>query len=568
MINNPLKYSFLCLLASQQIFAGNPNLSYQYVVPYSTGGSLTIKNNGPDPVTISSLSFNSNANMDGKPWGTLYGWNSTIKTVPNADGITINYTINESPAITIAPSASAVLTYNLTNQYGGPFSPYNAAMNSTEVTVMAASGDGAPTSITPQIEGVCTEDACKDPDAGKILLGYYPNWAYWRNPKFTTNQLQYTKVNHINYAFFIFDNNGNISLYDRESDAFNLPPLSQARLRYPYLNLSLSFGGWSWASTPSGWNCKKGASPQGPAACFAQLTADSTATDAFVKNAIQGMLETHFNGIDIDWEYPLTADEAAHYVTLLTKLRTALDEQGTKDGTHYLLTIATPAGIDKINALTKEQWQTVAGLVDSIDVMTYDFHGSWDQGEVGSDFLSAMALDPELDPTYNTPILKNYNVIDAMTAYTNLEVPANKLVVGIPVYGRMDNILSQGPYLGLYQPITGTPQGEWDNQQSGSTGMIDYACIVDKSQCGNGYTLPPLTLVQPTEDNLGQYSKTPWGYASQLFLSYDDGKSAAYKTQWALDHQFSGVMLWDLSGDLPDTDDRSIVNSIYKIFNK
>ena len=564
-MNKPMKYPLLWLLVSQQLFAGTADLTYQYLVPYSGGGSLTIKNNGTEKVTISSLSFTSNATIDGTPWGTLYGWQSTIKTLPNADGITINYTINESPFISIEPSASVVLSYNVTKNYGGPFNPYNAAMNSTDVKVIATD---SPNSVTLKIDGVCEGDACKDPDPGKVLLGYYPDWAYWRSPKFTANQLQYTKVNHINYAFSIFDKNGNISLYDPDSDAYNLPILSQARLKYPYLNLSLSFGGWSWASTPPGWSCKTGASPQGPAACFSQLAADPDATDTFVKNAILGLQEVHFNGIDIDWEYPISADDAKNYVTLLTKLRQALDIQGNIDHTHYFLTIASPAGIDKINALTSEQWKTIAANVDSIDVMTYDFHGSWDQGEIGSDFLSAMALDPELDPTYNNPVLGKYNVIDAMKAYTDLGVNPNKLVLGIPVYGRMVNILSQGPYLGLYQPITGTPQGEWDNQQSGFTGMIDYACIVDKTKCGNNYTPPSLTLVKPTSDNLGKYSKTPWGYASQLFISYDDAESAAYKTQWAIDQQFAGVMLWDLTGDFPDTDERSMVNSIYKIFNQ
>ena len=560
-MNKSAKYPFICLLLSQQIFAGSADLSYQYSVPYSGSGSLTIKNNGKEKVTITALSFTSNATISGTPWGSLYGWQSTIKTEPNADGVNTNYTINESPSITIEPSASAVITYSVTQTYAGPFSPHNAAMDSTEVKVLASD---SPTPVPVKIEGACNGDACKDPGAGKVLMGYYPNWAYWRSPKFTANQLQFDKLNRINYAFSIFDKNGNISLYDADSDAFNLPILAQARKQYPYLNLFLSFGGWSWASTPAGWSCKVGASPQGPAICFSQLAANPTATDKFVDNVVKGMKEVHFNGIDIDWEYPDSDTDAENFVTLLGKLRKALDTQGAKDNTHYLLTIAVSAGIDKIEKLTSDQWQTIAETVDNVDVMTYDFHGSWDQGQSGSNFMSAMALDSKLDPSFTNPVFKKYNVIDALKAYTERGVPANKLAVGIPIYGRMVRIESEGKLRGLYQPITGTPQGEWDNQQSGFTGMLDYSCIVDKTTCGNSYTIPDLTLVN-FDQNI---AKTPWGYGPQLFVTYDDNKSAAYKAQWVLDNQFAGVMLWDLTGDFPDTDNRSIVKSIYDVFNR
>ena len=559
-----LKYLCIFLILSQQSLAGNSDLSYEYSVPYSGGASLTITNHGLQTLSISTLSFSSNAAISGTPWGTLWGWQSSIAAKPNPDGINTDYTITESPQISIAPTQSVVLNYNINPALiGGPFSPYNAAMDSFNVRVVPA---GSTTALDVDIEGACQAEACRDPGAGKVILGYYPNWAYWRSPKFTAANLPVDKINHISYAFSIFDKDGKISLYDQDSDAFNLPILSQARKRYPYLNLSLSFGGWSWASTPPGWSCQTGTSPAGPALCFSEMAANDQARAKFVAAAVKGMKEVHFNGIDIDWEYPSSANDPVGYVKLLTELRQALDNQGAIDKTHYLLTIAVPAGIDKIQLLTAEQWQTVAALVDSVNVMTYDFHGAWDQGQVGSDFMSAMALDPNLDPSVNNATLKQYTVMDALSAYLDRGVAPSKLIVGIPVYGRMVNIESQGPYLGLYQAITGTPQGEWDNQQSGFTGMLDYSCIVDATHCGNGYQRPSLTLIQPSATNPGDYSKTPWAYGSSLFLTYDDNVSASYKALWALNNRFQGVMLWDLSGDLPDTDQRSIVNAIDSVF--
>src|SRR6185437_10798539 len=101
-----------------------------------------------------------------------------------------------------------------------------------------------------------------------------------------------------------------------------------------------------WASTPSGWICQKGASPQGPASCFSQMASNSTAMASFVKNAVSAMSEVNFNGIDIDWEYP-TSQDAPNFVNLLKQLREALDQKAIIDGiSRYYLSIAVGAGID------------------------------------------------------------------------------------------------------------------------------------------------------------------------------------------------------------------------------
>ena len=558
-----ISMSLLCLSTITSAHA--TDLSYQYTVPYVGGGALTITNNGAEPVSISNVMFDSNATIVNNPWGTLWGYKSTLQKTPQPDEINTHYVITENPTITIPPSSAVVLSFNIdTTKIGGPLSPYNAAMDPTNINIKLV--DSA-TPLSIPIQGHCQDTACNDPGNGKRIMGYYPNWAYWRSPKFTADQLPFNKINMVGYAFSIFDSNGNISLYDADSDAINLPMISQARQQFPYLNASLSFGGWSWASTPPGWQCTTGASPQGPAACFSQMAANPTAVTRFVNSAVKAMKEVHFNGIDIDWEYPLTPEDASNYVNLLQKLRGALDAQGNTDSTHYYLTVAVAAGIDKISKLSPTQWQTIAATVDDIGVMTYDFHGAWDQGQTGSNFMSAMALDPALDPTVNNPILSHYNVIDAMDAYVSRGVPKEKLIVGIPVYGRMMNIEAVGSNDGLYQTITGTPPGEWDNQQSGNTGMVDYACIVEPTHCGNGFKLPALTLMQPTEKNPGQYAFTPWGYASNLFITYDDDQSAAYKAYWLIQNGYAGVMLWDLTGDFNASDERSLVNSIYIIFN-
>lgn len=555
--------SVLCL--SCNAMAANSDLSYEYTVPYSGGGKLTLTNNGKNPITINELLLTNNSGFAGAPWGTLWGWQSEISSEKNADGLHTNYRIKENPVVSVAPGKSVDITFNIDkSKITGPLKPYNLAMNPTTVSVVIAGSD---TPVAVDIAGLCTGKACEDPGHGKRILGYYPNWAYWRNPIFYAKQLPFDKLNSVAYAFSIFDKDGKVSLYDQDSDSVNIPMIAAARKQYPYLNASLAFGGWSWASTPPGWQCQAGGSPQGPAACFQQMAANPVARAKFVSDAVKAMKEVQFNGIDIDWEYPSVAD-APNFISLLRELHDALEAQGALDHQHYYLSVAVGAGIDKIQNLSKEQWQQVANLVDTVGVMTYDFHGDWDKGQTGSNFLAAMALDPKNDPTVNSAVQKHYNVIDAMNLYLENGVPANQLLVGIPVYGRMVNISDAGQTKGLYRPITGTPQGEWDNQRSGLTGMLDYSCIVDKTACGNGFVRPDLQLVSPTKDPLGQYALTPWAYSATHFVSYDDADSTTYKANWALKNNFGGVMLWDLTGDFPVKDPRSLINVIQQEFSK
>ena len=46
------------------------------------------------------------------------------------------------------------------------------------------------------------------------IIGYYPNWAIYRNPKFYPKDINPNLVTHINYAFIKTDANGNLTLFD------------------------------------------------------------------------------------------------------------------------------------------------------------------------------------------------------------------------------------------------------------------------------------------------------------------------------------------------------------------
>ena len=93
------------------------------------------------------------------------------------------------------------------------------------------------------------------------------------------------------------------------------------------------------------------------------------------------LIETYdFDGIDIDWEYPGyaahsgTPADTENYSLFLRDIREALDELGSRTGRFYGLTAALPCGPALISNI---QIDVVKDYLTELNLMTYDFHGSW-----------------------------------------------------------------------------------------------------------------------------------------------------------------------------------------------
>lgn len=71
-------------------------------------------------------------------------------------------------------------------------------------------------------------------------------------------------------------------------------------------------------------------------AVFSAVAADSTKRSTMAQSAIEFMQNYNFDGIDIDWEYPLEGDRV-NYITMLRELKNAFAPHG------YILTVAVAA---------------------------------------------------------------------------------------------------------------------------------------------------------------------------------------------------------------------------------
>jgi len=328
------------------------------------------------------------------------------------------------------------------------------------------------------------------------IVGYVAGWS-----GMSMQNVDASKLTHINYAFADIDK-GKIVLR-LKTDSINLVQLVAKKSQNPDLKVIISIGGWAW----SNW--------------FSDASLTPESREGFGKSAIELMQKYQLDGIDLDWEYPgqigedngFRPEDKQNFSLLLGEIRRQLDELETKSKTHYLLTIAT--GGDQAYIDHTELGEAQKHL-DFINIMTYDFYS-------GLDSLTghhANLYDSKQAPTTAK------SVQASVERHLKAGVPTNKIVLGIPFYGRMwTGVTSQNN--GLYQ-------------KAKSVGVIvDYNIIADK-YLDKGF-------VRFWDES----AQAPylWDRDSTRFISYEDTTSLSLKLHFIEEKGLGGAMFWEYSLD-------------------
>lgn len=173
----------------------------------------------------------------------------------------------------------------------------------------------------------------------------------------------------------------------------------------------IAVGGWSWSARFSD----------------AALTEESRTT--FANSCVDFIVKYGFDGVDIDWEYPVVGglstnirrpEDKYNFTLLMQKLREKLDARGVIDGKNYLLTFAGAAGSWYVNNIELSKLQQ---YVDYANIMTYDIHGTWDQY---TDFNA-----PLYNSSEESPQLK-WSVDTSVNTWLKAGFPADKLIWVFP----------------------------------------------------------------------------------------------------------------------------------------
>jgi len=364
------------------------------------------------------------------------------------------------------------------------------------------------------------------------IVGYYASWDVYERAMYLS-KIRVEKLTHINYAFANVSADGQCILGDPDADANrffgagntitgtpdtvegergNFHQLALLKQKYPRLKVLISVGGWTWSDR------------------FSDVALTDASRQTFVQSCLDLFLVRYgktFDGVDIDWEYPVSGglkdgrpEDKHNFTLLLQEFRRQMDALAQSTSRKYLLTIAASASPDTMRHLELGEIQK---SLDWINVMAYDFHVAT---ESTTGLLSPL-YGSKRDPNPDSRDFQNDDA--AVKGYLAAGVPAGKIVLGIPFYGRAWKGASGD---GLFSAATGPAPAKYE------AGYMDYTEILAGPLAGY-------------ERHWDDDAKVPWLFdpASGTFITYDDAESIGWKTKYIREHGLGGAEVWELGSD-------------------
>lgn len=349
--------------------------------------------------------------------------------------------------------------------------------------------------------------------APTVIGAYYPGYAAARYP---VDAIPADRLTHLFYAFARIE--GGECKAEAGADR-HFAALAGLKREHPHLHTLISIGGWN-------------------ADGFSDAALTDESRQRFVESCLSLFFDTHagsFDGVDIDWEFPVSGGPAhitarpedRRNMTLLAReFRRQLDALGRARGDTFLLTAALPAGRLQVDGAFDPadsfELRQLAETLDFVNLMTYDMGTAY----LGLTSFNAPLREDPASPLH--PSLRGTNTVEgAVDAYLRHGVPASKLVLGVPFFGRGFRLNADAGD-GVYQPF-GAPfeAGDW------------------RSISGT------LLAAPGWQQHWHPIAQSPWLYHPQelTFISYEDPRSIGIRARLAKDRGLRGVFMWELTGD-------------------
>ncbi len=319
-----------------------------------------------------------------------------------------------------------------------------------------------------------------------IVLGYYPSWESGLTPK----QINYKSFTHLCHAFVTADTSGTLKTEG------NLPSRELTGLAHrDGVKVLLSVGGMD-----SG-------------VYLGPIAGDKARAARFVRDVTTLMVENGYDGVDLDWEFPASDSDREAFTSMARLFRAEFKTRAPG----ALLT----------SALSGTRWacrfvdsKALLPLLDFVSVMTYDVHGPWGK-HAGHNAPLGFPADDHAECAANT--------VEGQMGYwsSTLGWPRNKLLVGIPCYGR-------GFIAGKWgDPTTRVPKAPHE--------YVPYKAV--PAMLGSGW-----------RRHWDAGGRVPWlsKPGEREVISYDDPQSAGIKGSWGAAQGYGGIFFWEISQDMAD----------------
>ncbi|MGB6689228.1 MAG: glycoside hydrolase family 18 protein [Terracidiphilus sp.] len=347
---------------------------------------------------------------------------------------------------------------------------------------------------------------------GKEIVAY----VFPQNNELQPGQIDASSLTRINYAFANIANGRIVTGFakDRENYAF----LVALKQQNPSLTVLVSVGGWLWSTN------------------FSDVSLTRQSRAVFIQSVMEFLDEYKLDGLDIDWEYPglpgaghpFRREDKRNFTLLLKELRARFNKETARTHKRLYLTFAAGASDE---SLQNTEMAKAQRYVDTVNLMAYDYY------EADSDAITGNHAPLFTDPADPKKASADASVI----AFEKAGVPAHKILLGMPFYGRTWGEVADTNH-GLFQPGKPVPHA-----------YGGYAAIA-QTMLNQGY-------IRYWDSS----ASVPYLYNAQkqIFVSYEDPQSIAAKCSYVSSHKLGGVMFWEYSGDPSGTLLRSINESLH-----
>jgi len=340
------------------------------------------------------------------------------------------------------------------------------------------------------------------------VVGYYEGWAA-RRPcnAFFPEMIPRGVYSIINFAFATIDPVTFEVLPSSPEDVDLYGRLTALKQHDPGLKVFIALGGWTF-------------NDEGPTmTTFSDISRSEANQRKFFKSLIAFLHKYDFDGVDLDWEYPVADDrfgrpeDFGNFPKMMLNLKNELKHTGGRNG----LSITLPASFWYL------QHFDLAGLKKSVDffaVMSYDLHGTWDMGKKWTgEYLNPHTNITEIDA--------------ALDLLWRNDIDPGMVVMGLAFYARSYT---------LADPSCTEPR-------------CTYVSASRKGKCSNE---AGILLNSEIDDIVKERGLTPVLWEKETvkvvhwddqWLSYDDAETLKMKADYARSLCLGGVMVWAISHD-------------------
>ncbi|KAL5275106.1 Cht6 family protein [Megaselia abdita] len=356
-------------------------------------------------------------------------------------------------------------------------------------------------------------------EGGRVVC-YYTNWSVYRpgTAKFSPQNINPYLCTHLIYAFGGFTKDNTLKPFDKYQDIEQGGYAKFTGLKTYNKNLKtlLAIGGWNEASSR-----------------FSPLVANAERRAEFVRNILKFLRQNHFDGIDLDWEYPAFREggksrDRENYAKFVQELRAEFEKETSKTGRpRLLITMAVPAGVEYI-----EKGYDIPKLnkyLDWFNILSYDYHSAYEPSV--NHHSPLYSLEEESEYNFDSDL----NIDHTVKHYIKLGAQRDKLVLGMPTYGRSFTLFNED------STDIGAPS-DGPGEQGDATREKGYLAYYEI--CQNLKEDSDWTVVQPNPKAMG-----PYAFKLNQWVGYDDEAIARKKAEYVVEQGLGGIMFWSLDND-------------------